>query len=150
MRKSGHVSLRKGRTSLPGHVYLLTTVTSYRRPLFRDVELAKAVSQCIHEPRSWGDAELLCWVLMPDHWHGLVRLGSRDTLSAAMNRFKSLTAKRLHCTQTGLVWGSGFHDRALRAGEDVRQVARYIICNPLRAGLVDNVLAYPFWNCVWL
>ncbi|MBV8156951.1 MAG: transposase [Dyella sp.] len=129
---------------------MVTAVSAYRRPLFRNMDAARAVSGCMHTPSSWGDASLLCWVLMPDHWHGLVRLGSRDSLSTVMNRFKSLTAKRLHCTQAGLVWDRGFHDRAMRAEEDVRAIARYIVGNPIRAGLVNNVLDYPYWDCVWL
>lgn len=146
----GYRALRHGRVSLPGQLYLLTTVAAYRRPLFRNVDTARTLSQCMQDTYCWGDASLLCWVLMPDHWHGLVRLGSRDSLATVMNRFKSLTAKRLHCTQTGLVWDRGFHDRAVRAEEDVRAIARYIVANPIRAGLVSNVLDYPYWNCVWL
>jgi len=87
---------------------------------------------------------------MPDHWHGLVQLGERDSLSLVMNRFKAFTARRLHCTQTGVVWDRGFHDRALRQEEDIRSVARYIVANPMRAGLVKTVLDYPYWNCIWL
>jgi len=67
-----------------------------------------------------------------------------------MNRFKARTAKALRCTQQSLVWDRGFHDHALRREEHERSVARYIVCNPVRAGLTDNVLAYPYWNCVWL
>jgi len=29
-------------------------------------------------------------------------------------------------------------------------VARYVVANPVRAGLADSVLAYPYWNAVWL
>ncbi|WP_201316203.1 transposase [Dyella sp. EPa41] len=146
----GYRALRHGRVSLPGQLYLLTTVAAYRRPLFLNVDTARALSRCMCEGSCWGDASLLCWVLMPDHWHGLVKLGERDSLATVMNRFKSVTAKRLHCTQVGLVWDHGYHDRAVRAEEDVRAVARYIVANPLRAGLVSHVLDYPYWNCVWL
>ena len=146
----GYRSLRHGRVSLPDHAYLLTAISTFRRPLFRNVDAARNVSRCMHDSSCWGDASLLCWVLMPDHWHGLVQMGSRDSLSTVMNRFKSLTARRLHCTQAGLVWDRGFHDRAVRAEEDVRAIARYIVGNPVRAGLVSNVLDYPYWDCVWL
>ena len=43
-----------------------------------------------------------------------------------------------------------FHDRALRREEDVKAVARYIIANPIRAGLVRRAGDYPHWDCVWL
>lgn len=87
---------------------------------------------------------------MPDHWHGLVQLGSRYSLSTVVSRFKAVVAMRLHCVQSGSVWARGFHDRALRHDDDVKVVARYIVANPIRAGLVTSVLDYPYWNCVWL
>ena len=34
---------------------------------------------------------------------------------------------------------AGFHDRALRRDEDTLSTARYIVANPLRAGLVKNI-----------
>jgi REP element-mobilizing transposase RayT len=146
----GHRALRAGRISHPNHIYLLTTVTAYRRQLFKDTELARAACRCIHERANWGDASLLCWVLMPDHWHGMVQLGVCDSLPTVMSRFKAAVARQLNCTRTAVVWGRGYHDRALRHEDDIRAVARYIVANPLRAGLADNVLDYPYWNCVWL
>ena len=48
------------------------------------------------------------------------------------------------------VWQKGFHDHAIRRDEDIKAVARYIIANPLRAGMVDRIGDYPFWDAVWL
>jgi REP element-mobilizing transposase RayT len=48
------------------------------------------------------------------------------------------------------VWQSGFHDHALRSEDDLRTVARYIVANPLRAGLVHDLRRYPLWNATWL
>ena len=42
------------------------------------------------------------------------------------------------------------YDHALRADEDVLAAARYIVANPLRAGLVGSIRDYPFWDAVWL
>ncbi|WP_423251811.1 transposase, partial [Pseudomonas viridiflava] len=42
------------------------------------------------------------------------------------------------------VWQKGYHDRAIRREEDVLKAARYIVANPLRAGLVTNVGDFPF------
>ena len=49
-----------------------------------------------------------------------------------------------------MLWQAGFHDRALRAEVDVRAAARYLVANPLRAGLVVSVGDYPYWNAIWL
>jgi REP element-mobilizing transposase RayT len=43
-----------------------------------------------------------------------------------------------------------FYDHALRQDEDVQGVARYIVANPLRAGLVENIGDYPLWDAIWL
>ena len=147
----GHRALRVGRRSLPGQIYLLTITTERRTPWFLDGDLAQAACQQMIDPATWGDALLLCWVLMPDHWHGLVQLGARDRLSLVMNRFKSVTAKRVRQTAClPRVWARGFHDHALRRDEDVRTAARYIVANPLRAKLVEGINDYPYWNSVWL
>jgi putative transposase len=148
---SGRQALRRGRVSIPGQIYLLTTTTCHRLRLFVDTASARTVSQVIHSTSIWGDSRLLAWVLMPDHWHGLLQLGD-EPLGVVMNRFKGGTSRALHAAgkMEGPPWDRSFHDHALRSGEDVRKVARYIVANPIRAGLVDNVLGYPYWNAVWL
>ncbi len=44
----------------------------------------------------------------------------------------------------------GYFDRAPRYEEDVKAAARYIIANPLRAGLVARAGDYPLWDAIWL
>jgi hypothetical protein len=57
----------------------------------------------------------------------------------------------LHATGAeGPVWQSGFHDRALRHDEDLLDAARYIVANPLRAGLVKSLRMYSHWDACWL
>ncbi len=106
----------------------------------------------IHDGRSWTKSSLLAWVLMPDHWHGLVELGDAETLSQLMRGFKANLSRRLRPGQPGMgpIWASSFHDHALRHEEDSMKVARYIVMNPVRAGLVRRVGDYPFWNAVWV
>lgn len=147
----GHRALRKGRASQPGQVYLLTTVTADRVPWFGDVDLARMVCRVMVAPSTWGDARPFCWVLMPDHWHGLVELGDRDDLALVMNRFKSLVSKRLRAIRPdACIWAPGYHDHALRQDEDIHAAARYLIANPIRAGLARRAGDYPYWSCAWL
>ncbi len=110
------------------------------------------MSRLISSPATWSGATLLAWVLMPDHWHGLVVLDESIALAKLMKSAKGTTARmfNLETGRQGFVWNDGFHDRALRRDEDLRAVARYIIANPIRAGLVDAVGHYPFWDAAWL
>ncbi|MBA1205402.1 transposase [Pseudomonas capeferrum] len=143
--------LRRGRFSEPGRLYLLTTVTHRRRPLFRDLHSARLVIQQLRQSDHEQACQSLAWVVMPDHVHWLIELKS-VTLGTLMRRFKSRSSHALH--KAGVehhpVWQSGYQDHALRREEDIRQAARYIVANPLRAGLVDSVRHYPHWDAVWL
>lgn len=91
------------------------------------------------------------WVLMPDHFHGLLRLGN-SSLAVTVGHLKGLAAKRVneYLGATGAVWQSAFHDRALRREDDRKNIARYIVANPLRAGLVKSIREYPYWNSIYL
>lgn len=48
------------------------------------------------------------------------------------------------------VWEKGFHDRALRGEATLKPAARYLVGNPLRAGLAEQIGDYPYWNSIWL
>lgn len=48
------------------------------------------------------------------------------------------------------LWQKGFHDHAIRKEENIQQLARYIVANPLRAGLVEKIGDYPLWDAIWL
>jgi putative transposase len=146
--RPGSQVLRKGRRSIPGQIYLLTSVAAHRRPLFANPRIAEPVCEAIRSTTTWGDATLLCWVLMPDHWHGLVQLAN-DDLPTVMRRFKSLSTKRSLGSSCNGLWAQGFHDRALRQDENLLTAARYIVANPVRAGLVQRVRDYPYWGAVW-
>jgi len=148
----GHRALRKGRYSESGRTYLLTAVTFQRHPLFADWRCAWAASAHLAAAPTWPQAELLCWVLMPDHWHGLVRLGDGADLSSLMRLVKGGAARTANLARgrAGLVWEPGFWDRAVRKEEDVVAAARYIVQNPVRAGLAKRPAEYPYWGAAWL
>ena len=95
---------------------------------------------------------MLAWVLIPDHVHWLLQLGEKCGLSLVVNRLKSASGRQANrvLDRRGPFWQKAFHDHALREEEDLRKVARYMVANPLRAGLVDTINDYPFWNAIWL
>lgn len=150
--KPGYRSLRAGRTSEANRAYLLTTVTCQRATLFADWHAASTMSRCVSSAETWPGGQLACWVLMPDHWHGVVVLTAGHTLADLMNRAKGRSAFQFNRAigRAGPVWADGFHDRAIRRDEDLLAVARYVVANPVRAGLVTSVGDYSFWDACWL
>ncbi|MGO4263534.1 REP-associated tyrosine transposase [Lysobacter sp. TAB13] len=148
----GYKALRRGRWSEPQRIYRVTTVCIRHRRIFASEHCAQIAAQAIADPEKWLGARLLCWVLMPDHWHGLIELHSDIRLQSVVASLKGRAARAVNRAlhRKGLVWMPGFHDHALREDEDVLQAARYIVANPKRAGLVQRVGDYPHWDAVWL
>lgn len=146
-------NLRKGRASIPGQIYLVTTVTHQRQPIFKDFYHAHIIIKSMQFADSTGQSETLSCVVMPDHLHWLFSLGNNFDLSrviALVKRRASYQINQLNNQSGTRLWQPGFHDRAIRKEENIKDVARYIIANPLRAGLVDRIADYPFWHAVWL
>jgi len=138
--------LRKGRVSLPGQVYHVTTVTLGRQPIFSELRSARVLVNALREAQARGEATTLAFVIMPDHMHWLLQLETGVSLSKLVGAVKAVTAHGLG----GRIWQGGFHDHALRQEEDLVETARYIVANPLRAGQVQRVGDYPHWDTVWL
>ncbi|MGE8153739.1 REP-associated tyrosine transposase [Pseudomonas vancouverensis] len=146
----GH-RLRTGRHSQPGRVYLLTAVTEQRQPNFRDLYAGRFLVNEFRRAHEAGNGTSIAWVIMPDHFHWLVELHNGD-LPKLMQTAKSRSARAIN-QQRGrheTLWQKGYFDRALRHEEDLKAAARYIIANPLRAGLVSRVGDYPLWDAMWL
>lgn len=143
--------LRRGRYSQENRPYLITTVTHQRIPLFNDFDVARLLIHELQTTCSELSVESLAWVVMPDHLHWLFVL-NHSLVPEVVRRVKGKSAYRINLRRgyQGKLWQKGFHDHAIRRDEDLRAVARYIIANPLRAGLVDNVGDYPFWDAAWL
>jgi len=88
---------------------------------------------------------VLAFCFMRDHLH-LVLEGTDDT--ADLVRFISLFKQHSgfeHRRETSEhLWQEGFYDRVLRADEDSLDAVRYVLSNPVRAGLAQSIVDWPF------
>ncbi|NQY86750.1 MAG: transposase [Colwellia sp.] len=144
--------LRKGRFSEPQREYFITFVCNNRISLFTQHEFSHAFCSTILFNEKQYDCKWLTWVLMPDHFHGLLQLGKSYNLSQVIKHLKGASARSINVKNgTSIqVWQPGYFDRALRQTEDRKQIARYIVANPLRKNIIDNISQYPYWNSVYL
>jgi putative transposase len=145
-------NLRTGRTSIPGQLYLVTTVTANRRSLFADFHLGRIVVAEMRAQDRSGATRTLAFVVMPDHVHWLFELKQAATLTVAVKLFKGRSAQALNRSRgtSAPVWQSSFHDHAVRNDEALVDVARYVVMNPVRAKLVERIGDYPLWDAAWL
>ncbi|QHF50261.1 transposase [Pseudomonas sp. S49] len=143
--------LRKGRYSEAGRIYLLTAAVHERQSVFSDWRLGRLLVEQMRAASDEGMVQSLAWVVMPDHLHWLIEL-KQGSLAALMCRVKSRSCRSINLKRgsQGRLWQRGYYDRALRRDEDLKAAARYIVMNPIRAGLARRVGDYPLWDAIWL
>ena len=143
--------LRTGRASETGRINLLTAVVKDHKPTFSNFHMARLLINELRRTQSEGFVKSLAWVVMPDHFHWLIEL-QNASLATIMQRTKSRSGRVINaaCERNDHFWQQGYHDRAIRYDEDLASVARYVVANPLRAGLVKRLGDYPHWDAIWL
>lgn len=144
--------LRTGRYSQANTEYFITFNIHNRSSIFEDVKISRLFCKHIAVNERKNQCKWLTWVLMPDHFHGLLRLGEKVQLSKVIAELKGTTAYKINAElgRKGKLWQTSFYDHALREEENRKNIARYIVANPLRKGLVKDIKKYPYWNSIYL
>jgi putative transposase len=127
--------------------YSITCCTFDKRPCFSAPAAVELARLQLLRTAAEREFSIPAYCFMPDHAH-LLLSGTSTTsdLRKFMNRWKQRTGFA-YSRETGrLLWQAGYYDHVLRCDEDLVQVARYIIANPVRAGLVTDPDEYPFWG----
>ena len=148
----GTSETRIGRFSECNRIYHVTTVTHQRSTVFNRLANGRAVVKAMKCEQECGGSTTLAFVVMPDHLHWLVQIDGSRSLSETVCVVKSGSARQINSGARVLrrIWQRGFHDHAVRREEDIVNIARYIVANPVRAGLVKSVWHYPLWDAVWV
>ena len=137
-------NLRKGRYSADNQIYHITTTTLNRAPIFKDFYAARMLVNILKTSDALDKTSTLALVVMPNHIHWLFQLNQKQSLSKLVQGIKSISAR----TAGKPIWQAGYYDHAIRQDEDIVNIARYIIANPIRAGLVKRVGDYPHWHAI--
>lgn len=127
------------------HRYSLTFCTDSRRPHFVSADAVGLVWSHILRTANDQSFAIVAYCFMPDHLHLLVE---GQSAAADLRQFITLAKQ-----SSGFYFSREFHvrlwqrygfERVLRREETTAIVARYILENPVRAGLVRRVDEYPF------
>jgi REP-associated tyrosine transposase len=127
--------------------YFLTICTYQRSEAFTQDAVARMVIDQFLQTAREHEMDIIAYCVMPDHLHALVA-GRHE--GAALEPFVKLAKQRAgfefkqHHRQK--LWQRGYYEHVLRSDERTEDVVRYIIENPLRKGLVENILDYPYWG----
>jgi REP element-mobilizing transposase RayT len=104
----------------------------------RDHRVAKIVAEAL---KHFDDQRyrLLCWCVMPNHVHALLRPAEENKLESILHSWKSysaLQANRL-LKRTGEFWQRDYFDHLVRNEASLQKISRYIVQNPEKAGLTN-------------
>ena len=133
-----------GVTSVGCQRYLVTTCTACRNDVFYDDALGtETIQQILQLSHEFGFA-VVAYCLMPDHLHLLLEGRSEQAdLEHFVKQAKQVTGFAYRQAHGRLLWQPGYHERILRDDESTLAVARYILENPVRAGLAKALGEWP-------
>lgn len=125
--------------------YFLTFCTHERRRLFTAPDHVALVEEhFLHKANEMGFADL-AHCFMPDHFHAAVEGRDQDAdLKVFIARMKQYSGFYFQKKFGKRLWQRYGYERVIRSHETTRAVIRYVLENPIRAGLVQTVADYPF------
>lgn len=91
------------------------------------------------------DCFAFIYLFMPDHVH-LVLGGnnSNSNVKKCLEIFKQKSGYYLSKNSKNIHWQKDYYDHILRSEENLEVHSKYILNNPVRAGIVDYWKTYPF------
>jgi putative transposase len=127
-------------------VFFVTTKTSMARRILQSERNAMLLIDVLRRNVATGKFQLHDFVIMPDHLHLLMTLPSDMTIEKAMQLVKGGFSYRLRKEYgfQGEVWQRGFSEVRVNNRQSWLQYRAYIGQNPVKAGLVETSLQYPY------
>src|SRR5262245_50378740 len=126
--------------------YSLCFVTRVRRCVFDSSALASAAVDHIQKTCELEMFVVLAYCVMPDHVHLVLEgLTDRSDLRRCVKLMKQrvgyVARKEFRVLH---LWQKGYYDHILRSRHAVEDAVRYVLENPVRAGLARGTGEYPF------
>jgi REP element-mobilizing transposase RayT len=130
----------------PNAVFFLTSCAEFGRQVFINPDFNFQCVDYIKEERARLGHAVYVYCLMPEHLH---LLSSPLESSIPVTEYMGGLISKI----TRLSWGYGFtgklmqrsfYDHVVRKEEDLRQIALYILNNPVRKGLVERWEDHPY------
>lgn len=93
--------------------------------------------------------ELLYYCIMPTHVHKVINTGFRSDprpLHQIMKKVKGASSRMINMElgQTGVFWQAESYDHLIRSDRELAAIGKYILENPVKAGLVTQWEDWPY------
>jgi putative transposase len=129
---------RSPRSLLPDGVFHVTTHGVDDSPIYCDDEDRQLFVRLLHIACDHHDLECHAWCLMTTHYHVLVG-ATREKLSVGLRWLNGVYAQRFNRRygRKGHLFGGRFWASVVEGDHHFPAAYRYILLNPVRAGLCD-------------
>jgi REP element-mobilizing transposase RayT len=124
-------------------VVFLTVCTKGKKPILANDEIHTPLRESWCEAHSWIVGR---YVLMPDHLHLFCSPATPQSapLQQWVSCWKSHAARNWPKSENAPVWQRDFSDTQLRRVESYDEKWRYVVENPVRAGLVARAADWSY------
>ncbi len=135
-------------------VYFITSVTHRRKKWMAQPALAQIVVDQWRRYEKTYEFQLHAYVVMPDHYHVVLQVGKKKTISQILHAVNSYTATQINQILGNerkiKIWQGNAWDKVIRDPAMYWRTIAYTLLNPWRGGLVDRPLdPYPYSNVGW-
>ena len=122
---------------LTNQCYFVTTRVLNGEPIFKSRELCLLLIDNLKFYREKMQFKIFGYVIMPDHFHGLIKPQGSVIVSDIMGSIKSYSSKQIAevCGREGSLWQSRFYEHVTRSEQESS-------CEKVRAG----ALTYDCWR----
>lgn len=147
------------RSKASGGTYFFTVITFQRRAILTLPDHVMLLREIIGTVKKAHPFSIDAWVLLPDHMHCIWSLpdGDRD-FSKRIGLIKSGFSKQVkpefcfnHCAsesrrnhRESIIWQRRFWEHTIIDERDFRQHMDYVHFNPVKHGLVNRVVDWPY------
>ena len=143
---------RSLRVSVGGYAYHVVNRANARIRIFERAGDYEAFEKVLQGAVERTGMRLAAYCVMPNHWHLVVWPRGDGELSTFVGWLTLTHTQRWHAHRgdsgSGHLYQGRFKSLMIQSDEHFLTVCRYVERNPVRAGLVDDVLKWK-WSSLW-
>jgi len=121
----------------------------YGEKYLKNPKCAEIVKDTLHYPDG-KEYKLICYCIMPNHFHMVFELLQNNKgISKIMQSIKRISARDCNTilSRSGAFWQDESFDRWVRDEKELYFVIRYVLLNPVTAGLVSDWKDWKYTYC---
>jgi putative transposase len=135
---------RRPRGELRGAIHHVINRGNNRHKIFSEDRDFEHFINALRAAKALVPTRLYAFSIMSNHFHAIIEPQDIDTLSRFIHRWMTKHAKRhqRQSNRTGHIWQGRFRSFPIEHDDHFKTVVRYVLRNPVRAGIVERPQSY--------